>query len=162
MNKTQKSRLKSKAAQLKFRLKGKVNKMDYATREKTIRGYFDTAVDELAKKYDPKTAKEAAEFALILEYMENHPQEVKMPKIKDKKQSTDSDIDYMDYAVDELRGAKEYYELYESTGDGQFLTMSKAELSHAAYLKTMLAEQGRKQEADNILAKLRQLEMTIR
>ena len=161
MDKTNKAALKSRAALLKSRMKGKM-KMDYTTCEKTIRGYFDSAVNELIKKYDPKTAKEAAEFALILEYMENHPSEVKMPKIKDKKQVADGDVDYMDYAVDELRGAKKYYELYETTGDGRFLSMAKAELGHAAYLKAILLEQGRKQDADNIKAKLRQLEMTIR
>jgi len=35
-------------------------------------------------------------------------------------------------------------------------------LSHAAYIAQMLLEQGRKQDADNIKAKLRQLETTIR
>ena len=71
-------------------------------------------------------------------------------------------FDLMAAAVGELQGAQTYHAQYQATSDGRFLSMAKAELGHAAYLKTMLIEQGRKQEADNILAKLRQLETVIR
>ena len=71
-------------------------------------------------------------------------------------------FDLMAAAADELQGAKTYYAQYQETGDNRFLSMAKAELGHAAYIKQLLNEKGRTQEANQIFQKLQQLERQIR
>jgi len=132
--------------------------MDYTDCEKKIRSYFDTAVKELQRKHNPATAKEAAEFALILEYMEAHPEKAELEAAKDMGGRSD----YMTLALNELAGADKCWRHYEHIGDDRFRQIAKAKLAASAALQAIMDEQGMKADVQDIKNRRMALEKIIR
>jgi len=106
-----------------------VAKKDY---KEVFRGYFNEAVEELVVKFSPKTATEAAQFAMILAGIElqdkkHEPERQNKMDVDAKQNSSDTEsAQYADLVCEELGDADKYYAMAE-------YGIANEELGHAAY-----------------------------
>jgi len=118
---------------------------DYRT---TIGSYFDKALTELSEVYDPKTALEASQFAVILMGLDT----ANLPKKPDKKKpEPQGALCYVALVEDELEDADKYWELYQQTGEPLFHRLAKEEVAHANALLDKGISTAQTQEARQAL-----------
>ena len=164
---SQKAAQKQRAAFIKEKAKdGKMAKKSEKDFKEIIERYFKEAGEELSKDYNAKTAKEAAEFALILLGLNlisvddkaipgMEPKQGKRPCHNEEKTAPASnlgEIPYIDLAQDELKDADKYWNYYEQTGNDMFRQLAKQELGHAAALtETALSVVKTQMEQDSVM-----------
>jgi hypothetical protein len=134
-------------------MKGGKPKMDY---EKILHERLSDAENALKGGYNEQAAFDAALITMVLN------RDV-MPKADGiRAVQNPGKINYFDMAVDELKDAEKYWELYKKTGDDRFRQMAKQEIGHSSALSDMTREHGNAKDAETLNAKRHQIEHVIK
>ena len=116
--------------------------------------------------YNADAVREIAYISLALIGLKEFPLDGAASTVAKMETVKSESVSYADMAIDELRGAQEYWDLYQSTGDDRFRQMARQELSHSAALTEMGMQfaktQHEKDELMDIKSKRVQMEKTIR
>jgi len=111
--------------------------------------YFNQAVEELANKFSPKTAAEAAQFAMILAGLEALEKKsgIDSEPVKTQIFSVDEENQYSDLARKELENADKYYSMKE-------YGVANDALNHAAYFLEKARKKAQSKDEQSVIKDL--------